>query len=144
TAVAEGRPVRAIVRFRDGAARARAAQLVQYRGGRVRRALSRAALTIDVDAATAHELAGDAGTLGLSLDATVRSAGIAPGPLAAARTQASGPIRRAAVRGRGVAVAVIDSGVRPHADLPSSRIRAFVDFVNGRRTPYDDFGHGTH
>jgi hypothetical protein len=34
--------------------------------------------------------------------------------------------------------------VQPHVDLPSSRIRAFVDFVNGRTTPYDDFGHGTH
>src|SRR4029450_11593401 len=33
---------------------------------------------------------------------------------------------------------------RPHADLPASRIRKFVDFVNGRTEPYDDFGHGTH
>jgi serine protease AprX len=39
---------------------------------------------------------------------------------------------------------VIDSGVQPHPDLPASRIRKFVDFVNGRWYPYDDFGHGTH
>jgi serine protease AprX len=51
---------------------------------------------------------------------------------------------RYGVTGAGVTVAVIDSGVAPHADLPSSRIRAFVDFVNGRTTPYDDYGHGTH
>ena len=24
------------------------------------------------------------------------------------------------------------------------RVSRFVDFVNGRQTPYDDYGHGTH
>jgi serine protease AprX len=57
---------------------------------------------------------------------------------------ASAARSRYGVSGYGVTVAVIDSGVRPHADLPATRIRAFVDFVNGRTTPYDDYGHGTH
>jgi len=48
------------------------------------------------------------------------------------------------VNGAGTTVAIIDSGVQPHTDLPASRIRAFVDFVNGRTTAYDDYGHGTH
>jgi subtilisin family serine protease len=48
------------------------------------------------------------------------------------------------VTGSGVTVAVIDSGVQPSADLPASRIRGFVDFVNGQTQPYDDYGHGTH
>jgi serine protease AprX len=48
------------------------------------------------------------------------------------------------VTGTGVTVAIIDSGVQPNPDLPASRIRAFVDFVNGRPQPYDDYGHGTH
>jgi len=48
------------------------------------------------------------------------------------------------VDGGGVRVAVVDSGVQPHADLPASRIAAFVDFVNGRQLPYNDYGHGTH
>jgi len=43
-----------------------------------------------------------------------------------------------------VSIAVIDSGVQPHVDLPVSRIRKFVDFVNGRTAAYDDNGHGTH
>jgi serine protease AprX len=51
---------------------------------------------------------------------------------------------RYGVNGQGITVAVIDSGIRPHADLPSTRIKAFVDFVNGRTTAYDDYGHGTH
>ena len=44
----------------------------------------------------------------------------------------------------GIAVAVIDSGIQPHADLPLSRVRAFVDFVSGSPTPVDGCGHGTH
>ncbi len=48
--------------------------------------------------------------------------------------------------GRGVGVAVVDTGIYPHADLTvnSSRIKAFADFVNGKKKPYDDNGHGTH
>lgn len=49
-------------------------------------------------------------------------------------------------KGKGVSIAVIDTGVAPHYDLirPLNRIRAFQDFVNGRIRPYDDDGHGTH
>jgi serine protease AprX len=57
--------------------------------------------------------------------------------------------------GAGVGVAVIDSGITAwHNDLTNrtptmypygdQRVAAFVDFVNGRTTPYDDEGHGTH
>ena len=45
--------------------------------------------------------------------------------------------------GRGVGVAVLDTGAFPHMDF-DSRIWAFQDFVRGRRVPYDDNGHGTH
>jgi serine protease AprX len=57
--------------------------------------------------------------------------------------------------GAGVGVAVIDSGIAAwHDDLTSrstaqypygnQRVSAFVDFVNGQLSPYDDDGHGTH
>ncbi|HEY7287888.1 MAG TPA: S8 family peptidase, partial [Vicinamibacterales bacterium] len=57
--------------------------------------------------------------------------------------------------GAGVGVAVIDSGITSwHDDLTSrtngaypfgnQRVAAFVDFVNGISTPYDDDGHGSH
>ncbi len=48
--------------------------------------------------------------------------------------------------GKGVTIAIIDTGIYPHPDFtyPENRILAFVDFVNGKKIPYDDNGHGTH
>ncbi len=59
------------------------------------------------------------------------------------------------VTGRGIGIAVIDSGITSwHDDLTGTtgrrspygnqRVSAFVDFVNGQRQPYDDHGHGSH
>jgi serine protease AprX len=48
--------------------------------------------------------------------------------------------------GNGIGIAIIDTGVYPHADLTleKNRIVAFKDFVKGLEFPYDDNGHGTH
>ena len=48
--------------------------------------------------------------------------------------------------GKGITIAVIDTGIHPHPDFntPDNRIVAFVDFVKGIKVPYDDDGHGTH
>lgn len=48
--------------------------------------------------------------------------------------------------GKGVGIAILDTGVSPVADFtqPQNRIVCFRDFVNGRKRPYDDNGHGTH
>lgn len=48
--------------------------------------------------------------------------------------------------GSGVGIAVLDTGISPVNDFvaPKNRIAAFKDFVNGRKFPYDDNGHGTH
>ena len=64
-----------------------------------------------------------------------------------------GPASRG-ITGKGVGVAVLDTGIFPHIDF-GSRISVFRDFtgvrrspfydaVNHRRAPYDDNGHGTH
>ncbi len=45
--------------------------------------------------------------------------------------------------GRGVTVAILDSGIATNTDLASSRIVGWKDFVNGQPAPYDDAGHGT-
>jgi serine protease AprX len=65
-------------------------------------------------------------------------------------------IQAMGLTGRGVGVAVIDSGISTyHDDLTvgasatlypygNQRVAKFVDFVNGRALPYDDNGHGSH
>ena len=47
------------------------------------------------------------------------------------------------ITGKGVGVAVLDTGVYLHEDF-KDRITAFADYVNHRPQPYDDNGHGTH
>lgn len=48
--------------------------------------------------------------------------------------------------GKGVGIAFLDTGISPLNDfiVPDNRIIAFKDFVNGRQSPYDNNGHGTH
>lgn len=48
--------------------------------------------------------------------------------------------------GKGVNIAVIDTGVYPHGDLnrPNKVVIAFKDYINSIKQPYDDNGHGTH
>lgn len=47
--------------------------------------------------------------------------------------------------GKGVKIAILDSGTFPHPDLisPSNKILEFYDFINKANYPYDDNGHGT-
>ena len=54
--------------------------------------------------------------------------------------------RKRGLTGKGINIAIIDTGVYPHPDLtrPVNRIVAFKDWVNHRKKPYDDNGHGTH
>lgn len=45
--------------------------------------------------------------------------------------------------GKGVTIAVLDTGVHPHPDF-DGRLLGQVDFVQGLPMAYDDNGHGTH
>ncbi|TNJ67092.1 peptidase S8 [Paenibacillus hemerocallicola] len=55
-------------------------------------------------------------------------------------------LQRRGIGGRGVTIAIVDTGAYPHPDLtkPVNRIVAFKDLVGGKKKPYDDNGHGTH
>lgn len=48
--------------------------------------------------------------------------------------------------GRGIGIAVLDTGVDSVEDLvkPKNRIVAFRNFTGTNQTPHDDNGHGTH
>lgn len=50
---------------------------------------------------------------------------------------------RLGLTGKGVGVAVLDTGIFPHRDF-EDRIVVFKDMLRGKRHPYDDNGHGTH
>lgn len=45
--------------------------------------------------------------------------------------------------GKGQTIAVIDSGIFPHADL-KDRLVGWVDLANGKNKASDSWGHGTH
>lgn len=47
------------------------------------------------------------------------------------------------ITGRGVTVAILDTGIVNHPDF-NHRVIAFRDFVNEKKVMYDDNGHGTH
>lgn len=46
-------------------------------------------------------------------------------------------------KGKGVTIAVIDTGIAQHPDV-KDRIIGFKDLVNNKTEAYDDQGHGTH
>ena len=50
---------------------------------------------------------------------------------------------RLGLTGKGIGVAVLDTGIFPHRDF-EDRIKAFHDVVKRKPQPYDDNGHGTH
>ena len=52
-------------------------------------------------------------------------------------------IHNRGIRGKGITVAVLDSGISRHLDF-DNRIIYFRDFVKERHGIYDDEGHGTH
>ena len=45
--------------------------------------------------------------------------------------------------GKGIGVCILDTGIYEHIDF-TGRIRTFYDFLDFKRRPYDDNGHGTH
>lgn len=56
--------------------------------------------------------------------------------------------RRQGLTGKGIGVAIFDTGIGYHPDLfptnNSSGLVAFYDTINGKTKYYDDNGHGTH
>ncbi len=136
-----------IVRAINAASLPLVGPIIQQAGGTLGRPLPIIdAHAADVPHALLAVLASSPLVQRLSLDRLVVGALERTGPTIGATA-----IRQAAgYDGAGVGVAVIDSGITSwHDDLTDppgggQRVDQFVDFVNGRSMPYDDYGHGTH
>ena len=109
--------------------------------GRIRRQVTEQIAAIEVDADEVEALAADPGIERLSLDLDVRSTA---DPIASAvgadQVWAADRYMRG-FTGRGIGVAVIDSGVSLHPDL-EPRVAARLDFTG--EGVDDGYGHGTH
>jgi serine protease AprX len=148
----DGKDIPVIVRYKDAAAgeRVKKQKVGKRQVRREHKALR--AVSLRINQRALRELLEDEAddVLSVSYDAPVAGQQLLglnllqPTAVSIAASGSAVARSRYGVSGSGVTVAVIDSGVKPHTDLPATRIKAFVDFVNGRTTPYDDYGHGTH
>ena len=145
-AVRSGDAARVIMQFATTAERDAAFNRLLDRGAAVRAVDTEAGPALVVFG-SANTFAGEiAGATQVSLDAGVRVLGDKPArDTSARRSTGIGQAPATFANSRsGIAVAIVDSGISPHADLPLSRIRAYKDFVSGGRLPIDNCGHGTH
>ena len=110
-------------------------------GSPIRRMTALGILVARIPDAALHQLSGLPGVLSVSLDRRVRSTVDHTG----ASIGAQWVRQELGLDGKGIGVALIDSGVTAsHDDLDTERVVHFADFVNFRTGHYDDYGHGTH
>jgi serine protease AprX len=114
-------------------------------GGRIRRPLGFGWISVDLPGRAVTALAASPAVEIVAFDAPVAAATMDVSRDAAGEARPDAP--EASLRGAGVTIAIIDSGVAPHPEIPLPA--AAVDFV-GRDgyvswwNPGDPNGHGTH
>src|SRR5687768_7034458 len=143
----DDQPVRAIIRGDVNAILAAAAR----DDIRVLRVLS-GFVVVEATPSQLQALQGIPGIDAISRDALVRpmmSVSLKAMATAEARAGSGGLLHLGligatpAISGKGIGVAVIDSGIAPHAAL-SGKVIASVNYATGETTTTDGFGHGTH
>jgi serine protease AprX len=146
------RKVVAIAQFDPGVSERRARAVVRAHRGRVTERLPAVnGFAIRLPARRARALDRSRPILNVTLNARIRPNGVGGGSLATnyPKTVGADKLWAAGITGKGVGVAVIDSGISggmpdfENAD-GSSRIAANVLATPGTTRPGDDIGHGTH
>ena len=146
------RKVEVIAQFASGTSERRAHALVRAHHGRVTDRLSAIhGLVIRLPAREARALRASKRVLDVTVNARVHSTAVSGGRLATTypKTVGADKLWAAGITGKGVGVAVIDSGIG--LGIPdfkgadgNSRIRARVVVPSGTTRSGDDVGHGTH
>jgi serine protease AprX len=143
----DDQPVRAIIRGDVAAIQAAAAR----DGIRVLRVLS-GYVVVEATPSQLHALQGIPGIEAISRDALVRplmSVSLKSMATAEARAGSGGLLglgligATPSISGKGIGVAVIDSGIAYHSAL-SGKVVASVNHATGETSATDAFGHGTH
>ncbi len=118
-------------------------RLAERHGLRIRRWLSSGAVLI-ASKASLEALAQDGEVESLSGNAVVRSHMAVTTAMTGAQSVWAGAVASlGAADGRGIGVAVIDSGIGDHPAL-ANRVIVSVDFTDRRGSGQDVYGHGTH
>ena len=118
--------------------------LAARHGLAVRKVLSSGVVLDVADSAALAALSADASVAVVAEDAPV-FANMATEVVSLGADQAwAGLLGVKGVAGRGVGVAVIDSGVASRHEALVGRVVASIDFVSARGRGEDAFGHGTH
>ena len=98
-----------------------------------------------LQAGQVRSLATAAGVARIELNGTVRATDISgDNDYGVTAARAAGAAADGTLDGSGVGICVIDTGADPNHLALADRIAGWQDWVNGRTTPYDDNGHGTH
>lgn len=166
TSGADAERVKVIVSF-DGAPGKAAERTIEERGGSVHAHLKLInGIAAELSRGEMKHLAGDAGVRRVELDPTLTA--IDPAPAAVTETgdleydnawgvsRIGAPaVHAAGIKGAGVRVAIIDTGIDYIHDDPddtpyvvdpefNGTYAGGWDWVNNDNDPYDDMGHGTH
>jgi serine protease AprX len=145
------RRVEVIAQFRSGTSERRARAVIRSHHGRVTSRLPAVnGFAVRLPAREAGALRGSGRVLNVTLNARMHRTGVDGGRLATTypKTVGADKLWAAGITGKGIGVAVIDSGIA--GDIPdfkgadgSSRVAANVN-VSGATRSGDDVGHGTH
>jgi serine protease AprX len=146
------RTVTAIAQFKPGVSDRQARKLVRAHHGRVTTSISLIhGFAVRLPAKQAKALGRDRHVVALTLNTRVHSQGVSSGSLWTKfpKTIRADKLWQRGITGRGVGVAVIDTGIAGNAaDFRaadgSSRVVANVITSGGAKTAGDGFGHGTH